>query len=315
METAECGLVEAGGGFVKNGRFRFKVLVFVVLGALMGGQFKTQWQLRHSNLPPFARIEVISEFYRQKVEENQKLAEEIQKLQQEKDQLQKDMAAGQSHLELLGKELEQMKILAGLTRVEGPGVIVQLQDSPKRLPLEDNNPLIIHDKDLVDVCNELKAAGAEAIAINGQRLVAMSEIRCSGPVIQVNGMQIGSSQGYTIQAIGDAEALEAGLKLPGGIVDTLRLVGIVVQIRKEKRIEIPALTVRKELRYALPAPQGAAPSTLSPEPPAPLKEQDSSATRLPQRPQESSYGWPPGASFPESGSLSGEGTLAVRRGE
>jgi uncharacterized protein YlxW (UPF0749 family) len=302
---------------VKDGRFRAKVLVFVVLGALMGGQFKTQWQLRHSSLPPFARIEVISEFYRQKVEENRKLSEEIQKLQQEKDQLQKDMAAGQSHLELLEKELEQMKILAGMTSVVGKGVIVKMEDSPKRGPLEDVNALIIHDKDLVDVCNELKAAGAEAIAINGQRLVAMSEIRCSGPVIQVNGMPIGSAEGYTIQAIGDSDALEAGLRLPGGIVDTLRLMGIVVKIRKENQIVIPALTVRKEFRYALPLPPGSSPSALPSPTPSLPEEPGSRGTKAPGETEGSRYDQAAegSAPFSASGESRPEGVLSTRKGE
>jgi uncharacterized protein YlxW (UPF0749 family) len=296
------------------------VLVFVALGVLLGGQFKTQWQLRRSNLPRFARIEVLSEFYQRKVEENEKLAEEIQKLRQEMDQLHKDMAAGQSNAELLRKDLEQTKILAGLTAVEGPGVTVLIKDSLNPSSLEDsNNPLIVHYGDLVEVCNELKASGAEAIAINGQRIVAMSAIRCSGPVVEVNGTNIGSVGGYTIQAIGDPEVLEAGLNLPGGVVEMLRSVTIVVQIRQEKRVVVPALTVKQELRYAVPASEGTEtkPGVSSLPSPSPSSRGEAEEGKAPQEREESRGGRTTEGSLPRptGKGAGGEGTSAVRRGE
>ena len=52
-------------------------------------------------------------------------------------------------------------------------------------PRENPNLYIIHDDDLLRVINELRAAGAEGIAINGERIVAMSEIRCAGPTLSV----------------------------------------------------------------------------------------------------------------------------------
>ena len=65
---------------------------------------------------------------------------------------------------------------------------------------------IIHDDDLLRVINELRAAGAEAIAINGERIVAMSEIRCAGPTLSVNNNR--SAPPYEIKAIGNPNNLE-----------------------------------------------------------------------------------------------------------
>jgi uncharacterized protein YlxW (UPF0749 family) len=229
------------------------------------------------------------------------------------------MAAGQSNAELLRKELEQTKILAGLTAVEGPGVTVLIKDSLNPSSLEDpNNPLIVHYGDLVEVCNELKASGAEAIAINGQRIVAMSAIRCSGPVVEVNGTNIGSVDGYTIQAIGDPEVLEAGLNLPGGVVEMLRSVTIVVQIRQEKRIVMPALRVKQELRYAVPASPEAKtkPGVISLPSPSLSSRGRAEEGKASQEREESRGGRTTEGSLPRpTGEGSGrEGTSAVRRG-
>ena len=86
--------------------------------------------------------------------------------------------------------LSQARLLAGLTPVQGPGVVVTLNDSKKKMPAQlppgMAPPNLIYNSDINQVVNELKAAGAEAIAINGQRLVATSYIRPAGPTILIN---------------------------------------------------------------------------------------------------------------------------------
>ena len=86
--------------------------------------------------------------------------------------------------------LGQARFLAGLTPVQGPGVVVTLRDSkkpfPRNMPQGMAPPSIIHDSDINQVVNELKAAGAEAIAVNDQRLVATSSVRTAGPTVLIN---------------------------------------------------------------------------------------------------------------------------------
>lgn len=88
--------------------------------------------------------------------------------------------------------MDLLRYQAGLCAVEGPGIMVTLNDSKQKVKLGDNQNLyIVHDEDLLRVINELRAAGAEAIAINDQRLVSRSEIRCVGPTVTVNGKMFG----------------------------------------------------------------------------------------------------------------------------
>ncbi len=86
----------------------------------------------------------------------------------------------------------------------GRGSLFMLQDSPKRNPSETRqdvvNDYIVHDRDIREIVNELFAAGAEAISVNGQRLVASSSIRCVGPVVLVNSTQVAPP--FMIKAIG-----------------------------------------------------------------------------------------------------------------
>ena len=81
------------------------------------------------------------------------------------------------------------------------------------------------------------AAGAEAIAINGQRLTALSEIRCAGPTLSVNNTR--SSVPFEIYAIGDKKTLQNAITMRGGVADTLGVWGIKVEVETLDEVYIP----------------------------------------------------------------------------
>ena len=133
----------------------------------------------------------------------------------------------------------ELKMQAGLLPLEGQGVIVTMDDSTRKIRAEENpNLYVIHDDDILRVINELWAAGAEAISINGQRLVATSEIRCAGPTLSVNNVR--SAPPYEISAIGDKKSLENSIKMRGGVEETLKVWGIRLEIESSDEIYIPA---------------------------------------------------------------------------
>lgn len=157
---------------------------------------------------------------------------------------------------LLKKELDDVKILAGLTAVDGPGVTVKLDDTAakEKIALDagmyDPNVYIIHDSDILLVINELRAAGAEAISINGQRVTANTEIRCVGPVISVNNVRLTAP--FEISAIGDSSVLSNSLKLRGGVIDSIEEADIDVTIEKKEKLIIPSLEKVIEYKYSQP---------------------------------------------------------------
>jgi len=134
----------------------------------------------------------------------------------------------------LNDELNQMAALSGMKDVKGEGVVVTVDDSDMEVTESiSTESMLIHDTDLRALVN---AAGAEAISINGQRILSNTAIRCVGPVIQVNGVKVAAP--FTIKAIGNAKYLESALNIKGGLVDSFEVYGIKIKISTEDRITI-----------------------------------------------------------------------------
>ena len=118
-------------------------------------------------------------------------------------------------------------------------MIIRMDDSKRAFEKEENpNLYVIHDEDILRMVNELRAAGAEAISINGQRLIATSEIRCAGPTLSVNNVR--SAPPYEIIAIGDKNTLENSIKMRGGVEDALKVWGIQIDVQTVEKVYIPA---------------------------------------------------------------------------
>lgn len=100
--------------------------------------------------------------------------------------------------------ISELEILCGRTDVRGPGITVRVADNLTDDPLNINYK-IVHDLDVRMIINDLNSAGAEAIAINGKRIVSTTEVICIGPVIRVNGEAVAAP--FIIKAIGDPETL------------------------------------------------------------------------------------------------------------
>lgn len=142
--------------------------------------------------------------------------------------------------ELIGsmqEQLKQLSIASGTANLIGEGVIVILTDGNKTLNEDLRQDSLVHDSDVLTFVNELKAAGAEAISVNGQRIINSSAIRCVGPVIQINYQKVAAP--FTIKAIGNAQYLESALNIKNGVADLLREIGVGVKITREKDIKIP----------------------------------------------------------------------------
>lgn len=133
------------------------------------------------------------------------------------------------------KQLDQLGVASGTTNVKGEGIIITLDDGDNNNPNSDEDSLV-HDSYLLTVVNELEAAGAEAISINGQRIINGSAIRCVGPVIQVNYKKVAAP--FEIKAIGNAQYLESAINIKNGIADILKRAGVKVDIRRESVVEI-----------------------------------------------------------------------------
>ncbi|HHV61813.1 MAG TPA: DUF881 domain-containing protein [Firmicutes bacterium] len=224
--------------------------VCVILGFLLVVQFRTQEYIGKITLPT-RRLEDLTDMLRKTESERDLLEKEVVALRQQLARV----VEGEHMLGTVRQELEKVKMAAGLTELKGPGVVVVLNDSRKQAqPGESPELFLVHDEDLLKTANELFAAGADAVAINGQRLVATSEVRCAGPTISVNNTRIGPP--YTIVAIGDPVTLENALRMREGIIDTLRAWGIEVKITRMPEVIVPAYKGSIYFHYAKSVDKG-----------------------------------------------------------
>lgn len=219
-------------------------VIFFLLGALMAVQFRLQ---RVQNRISLVRAEYLAELYREADQERKELQREAEVLRQRLARL----AVEKTALRELSYQLERSRMLAGMTELVGPGVIVTMSDSVREVRPGDNPELyLIHDEDLLRVINELFAAGAEAISINGQRYVARTEVRCAGPTASINRVRVGTP--FVIKAIGDPLTLESALRMRGGVVEALSAWGIVIKIERARQLTIPAYRGGLQFSYATP---------------------------------------------------------------
>lgn len=143
-------------------------------------------------------------------DEQRRLKEQIAALRAKLAEAQTRQTTTQATVADLKAELKAQQALAGLTPRSGPGLLLTLSDSSATTPAGTAaNDYIVHDTDVRDVLNALWSAGAEALAVNGERLVVTSSVVCVGTVIIVNDTRL--SPPYTITAIGDRARLAAAI--------------------------------------------------------------------------------------------------------
>jgi len=231
-------------------------LVFVTMGFMISMQIKTVQGGIKQPLPPvsstnYARVEELTQQLKKVQEEKQNLEQQLAELTKRFQEYEEAASKNDAALKNLQKDVEKYKALAGFTDMVGPGVIVTVSDSDLQpREGEDPNLYLVHDEDLLNIVNELKAGGAEAIAINDQRLIATSEIRCVGPTININSTRYAPP--YVIKAIGNPETLVASLKLKGGIIETLEFYGIKVDIQTSDKVVVPGYSEPVKFFYAKP---------------------------------------------------------------
>ena len=197
-------------------------------------------------------------------------ARQVQAMQAEIDRLQASALGGQEAA--LAKRLAALGVVTGSVAVTGPGLTVTLDDARKEGgDSADGNPRTqaetdegrVLSKDLQIVTNGLWEAGAEAVAINGQRLTALSAIRFAGEAILVNYRPL--TRPYVVTAIGSPQNLEVEFadSAAGSYVRALQdNYGVRVRIAGAERLTLPAatsLTVREA-----EVPRAARPTTATP---------------------------------------------------
>ena len=176
--------------------------------------------------------------------------EKIDVSQQELEETRKNATSSDKELKSIEEKINKYNILLGSTDVKGQGVRIILTDAVTNSLLKaiyDPKELIIHNTDILEVVNELKIAGAEAIEVNGQRILDNTVIACDGNVIVINGEKVSSP--FIINAIGFPERL-AALNSEDGYLKRLEQYGIKSTFKPENEIVIVKSIRRNGFKYA-----------------------------------------------------------------
>lgn len=219
------------------------VIVLLVAVALGAG---TVWATRELRAPQpeilQARL-LLEEQIQDRAATNQSLEETNAALSAEVDALSAEAldASGDAVL----ADIERLATAAGTSAVRGPGLVLTLSDSPRAAAgAPDAADERVQDLDLQILSNSLWASGAEAIAVNGQRLTALSAIRSAGQAILVDLVPLIGP--YRVEAIGDPRAMPVAFARTAGSSHLVLLrdtYGIGTQMSAADDLVLPAGTV------------------------------------------------------------------------
>jgi uncharacterized protein YlxW (UPF0749 family) len=208
--------------------------VCLTLGLLLVVQLRTQKIARQAT-----RGEEWEPIVADLIDSNARLRQEVETLQAQLVELEGTAGSG-AVLQSLVDEVNRLRIINGLVEVSGPGAEVVIA-GPITVP------------DLQDLINELRNAGAEALALNGHRIVTWSAISTDGEHVMVDGQPVQAP--YRLQAIGDPHTLVVALDRPGGLISLLGQAyeGMSIAVNEQEKLTLPVYGRPLEFAYARPA--------------------------------------------------------------
>lgn len=229
---------------IKKGKITMTITIgiacFVLVG-VMFMQFKIVNQTDITSIENLRESELRTELanWKSKYEEtDQKYQETMAKIEEYKT----TKESNEETEKLIDTELEQANMSLGTTEVEGQGIEIILRETNQ----DDFSK--INASNLLEIVNALKLAGAEAISINDERIINMSDIvYINYTFIKVNGQRILAP--YVIKAIGNQSYLEGGLVGSGGCIDELKKLEHDISIEKVNKLKINKYSGEIKTKY------------------------------------------------------------------
>lgn len=164
--------------------------------------------------------------------------EQLQEVEKRLEEVRKEAATNNEVDKEIENKIKKNNALLGLTEVKGSGVIIRLDENREISEEEilDVNSYLVHDGDLKHIVNELYNVGADAISINGKRIVGTTSILCDGNIIRVNDEIVGVP--IEIKAI-CYPAASYNLRRKGGYLSLMVAGGVIVEMENSDDITIP----------------------------------------------------------------------------
>lgn len=231
-------------------------LVLVVPAILFGLLVTLQWrtQSERSELTVRYNAPLLDAANSLQNEQNT-LKAQLADLRAQLDDIQRGAASQSSASRDLQTRVDELRSAAGLTERSGDGVTVTLDDARTTTPAQNANvdKSICHSTDLTDIVNTAWRGGAEAIAINNERIVGSSSVYCVGSTIMVNGRLM--SPPFSVNVIGPQGSLLAAFDDPNDLRDIKQrrdVYGLGFHVARATGIKVPAYAGALNVRYATP---------------------------------------------------------------
>ena len=219
----------------------------IILVAFIFVQFRTVEKTDISGIEEMQETELresLVEWKKKYEETSEKLEETNQKITE----YQEKAISNEEASELLAKELEATNTILGKTDVEGEGIIIILNTGATKDTDDIEHSAEIEAQDLIQLVNELRYAGAEAISINDERIVNMTDIvDISTKFIMVNKTRIQAP--YTVKVIGDKKYLQSALNIKNGFVDLKTSEGKSVSVEERNNVRILKYSGEMDINY------------------------------------------------------------------
>lgn len=224
--------------FIRLGQFNRLTFTLLILGLGIGLLITTQWKTkvtRVSNpVTPYVSLQDTQSSLNSEQESLKNQITDLQNQISEKQQLLKKYSISKQIVE----DVEKYKKRVGLTEIKEGGITIKMDDSHQG---KVNIDSITHAADLRDLVNFLWAIGAEAISINGERIVSNTSIDCIVNTILINSTR--TTPPFEILAIGDSKTMFRQLSNDDNLKDIKKRVkseGMIFEVTSSKDITIPA---------------------------------------------------------------------------
>jgi uncharacterized protein YlxW (UPF0749 family) len=238
------------GGLLRRGRSQvvfgtLAILLCVVLGAAIVTQVRQNESGDSLETARPADLLVLLDSLQQR---EAALNTEVNDLRRTLEQLQASGSSDAAAIENARARLAALSIMIGTVAATGPGVVLTITDTTPGVPAET----------MLDVINELRNAGAEAMEIRGTRdgqpvpvRVGVDTWMVGAPgALDVDGVTLNPP--YSVLAIGDPPTLAAAMNIPGGAMDSVERVGGAMVVQQAERVDVTALRQPKPRQYAQP---------------------------------------------------------------
>jgi uncharacterized protein YlxW (UPF0749 family) len=226
-------------------------LLALFIGLVISIQITTTQGSDPGGLVPLAKAQGYLEELKKVRAEKDVAMQQLNELEGRLDKIEKEKADEDFVMKGVVSDLEKYKMAAGVVDVQGSGVIMTVEDPPATGDYSDGYSVIMLRYELLlSLVNKMKDAGAEAISINGQRIIATTEISLAGDNVNIN--TVPTAPPYVIKAIGNPDTIESTLTIRFGIVEQMKSYGLRIDIDKKDQLEVPRYSGIIKYRYAKP---------------------------------------------------------------